>query len=137
VPFIKIKRSNPNITDRVVLILGTLLMLGCQNNLTVLAQPAPALVIDRIFRYNSTPPGSDNQTTSSLVSLKKWMGSYQRTLGEGTNYVAIFDRGSVPLTIELKDSGDIKSVVFGCPVAKSLSLSDAPADLQKLWIKCR
>jgi hypothetical protein len=137
VSFINIKRSNPNIINRAVLILGTLLALFSQTNLVALAQPSPEVAIDRIFRYNSSPPGGDNQARYSLISLKTWMGAYQRTLGDGTNYVAIFDRGSIPLTVELKDSGDIKSLVFGCPVTKSLSLSDAPTDLQKLWIKCR
>jgi hypothetical protein len=128
------KILNLQIANRLVLVLGTLLPISIE--LTALAQPSPEITIDRIFRYNSSPPGSNIQDRNLVESLKKWLGAYQRVLPEGSNYVAIFDRASIPLKVKFKDSGEIESFGFGCPASKSISLNEAPLELQKLLSQC-
>lgn len=129
------KKLNLKIANRVAVV-GTLLSIVASMDLTVMAQPAPEIIIDRIFRYNSAPPGSNIQDRNLVESLKKWLGAYQRVIEEGNNYVAIFDRASIPLKVKFKDSGEIESFGFGCPATKSISLNEAPLELQKLLSKC-
>ena len=90
--------------------------------------------LDRSMRSNI---GSNGKYQPLLASLKQWMGKYQKIQPEGTNYLAIFDRGSVPVTVKFKDNGSIDNYGMGCPIViKSLSLSQAPPELQKLLSKC-
>jgi|GEM_PF-4276788 len=63
------------------------------------------------------------------------MGNYQKIQPKGSNYLAIFDRGSVLVTVKFKDNGSIESLIFGCPISKSLSINDAPEDLRKALLK--
>jgi hypothetical protein len=132
----KRKILNLHIINRVVVVFGTLLLVIPSMELPATAQPSPLITLDRIFRYNSSPPGSSTQERTLLVSLKQWLGAYQRVLGEGNNYTAIFDRGSLPLAVEFKDTGDLKNLVVGCPITKALSVSEAPIEIQKLMSKC-
>jgi hypothetical protein len=136
VSLINSKILNLKITNRVVVGLGTLLLLVPSMRLTALAQPSPSIIIDRMFRYDSSPAGSNNQDRYLVISLKKWLGTYQRVIEDDNNYVAVFDRASIPLKVKLKDSGDIESFNFGCPVSKSVSLNEAPLELKKLLSKC-
>ena len=90
--------------------------------------------LDRSMRSNL---GSNGKYQPLLASLKQWMGKYQKIQPEGSNYSAIFDRGSVPVTVRFKENGSIKNYGMGCPIVnKSLSLSQAPSELQKLLSKC-
>jgi hypothetical protein len=130
------KILNLHIINRVVAVFGTLLLVIPPMGLTAVAQPSPLTTLDRIFRYNSSPPGNNIQDRNLLLSLKQWLGAYQRVLGEGNNYTAIFDRGSLPLAVEFKDTGDLKTLVVGCPITKALSVSEAPIEIQKLTSRC-
>ncbi len=131
------KIFNLKMINRVVVVLGIVLLLAQQIRLTALAETSPEIIIDRMFRYDSSPAGNNNRDRAIVNSLKKWLGAYQRLLlGEDNNYVAIFDRASLPLKVKLTDSGEIESFAFGCPVTKSLSFHQAPIELRKLWLKC-
>lgn len=124
-----------SIIDRLKISLSTALVLIPTLGLTVLAQPAPELAIDRIFRYESSSPGNAAQG-NSIVSLKKWLGAYQRITRDNNNYVVVFDRASLQLIVELKDSGELKGFTVGCPVARSMFTSETPEEFQKLMTKC-
>jgi hypothetical protein len=104
--------------------------------LTALAQPAPELSIDRIFRYESSSSGNATQS-NSIVGLKKWLGAYQRIIRDDNNYVVVFDRASLQLIVELKDSGELKGFTVGCPVSRSMFTSETPEEFQKLMTKCK
>jgi hypothetical protein len=129
-------RSIPNlqITSQAVMLLSTFLLLVQVFATTAQAQPDPEVAIDRMFRYDSSSPSG--QGREMLGSFKKWMGAYQHIRKDGDSYVAIFDRGSLPIDAKFKANGAIESVSFGCPISKSLSISDAPDDLRKALSKC-
>ena len=114
--------------------------LGCHTLLLVLsielavqAQPDPEIVLDRAFRYESSSSNSQRQL---IGSFKNWMGTYQRIRMDGNNYIAVFDRGSLPIDAKFKANGSVESLNFGCPISKSLSLSDAPSNLRQALSKC-
>ena len=89
--------------------------------------------LDRSMRSNL---GSNGKYQPLLASLKQWMGDYQKIQPEGSNYSAIFDRGSVPVSVKFKENGSIESYGMRCPiVTKSLALSKAPRDLPELLSK--
>ena len=120
--------------NRAAIVLSSVL-LSPSLDLNVQAQPAPEVVIDRIFRSDESS-SSDSKYQISPASLKQWMGAYQRIRKEGNIYIVIFDRGSLPIEVRFKANGSIEGVGFGCPVSKSLSLGDAPRDLQRSFSKC-
>lgn len=124
----------PKKIDRLATIFCTWLVLIPAIGLTAFAQPSPEVEIDKIFKYDSLPSGSYGQIGTG--DLKKWLGSYQRTIRDGDNYVVIFDRGSLSLNVELKDSGGFKSFTVGCPATKSLPASDAPEGYQRILSQC-
>lgn len=98
------------------------------------AQINAKAALDRSLRSNT---GSNGKYQPLLASLKQWLGDYQKVQPEGSNYSAIFERGTVPVTIKLKNDGSIEGYGMGCPIVpKSLSLSQAPSELQKLLSKC-
>jgi hypothetical protein len=123
-------------SDRLASILFTCSVLLPVMSQTALAQPSPEVEIDRIFRYDSPAPGSYGQAGLSGM-LQKWLGAYQRTVRDDNNYVVVFDRASLQLLVDVKDNGSFKSFTIGCPVTKSLPLSDAPEDIQRLLSRCR
>jgi hypothetical protein len=98
------------------------------------SQPDPEIALDRMFRYDSSAPSLQSQ--QMLGSLKKWMGRYQRIRKDSNGYVAVFDSGSLPIDAKFRANGSIESMNFGCPISKSLSLSDAPDDLRRALSKC-
>ena len=103
------------------------------------APPAPAqasaiVALDRSFKTNTRANG---ETSPLLTSLNQWLGNYQKVQKiDATNYLGIFDRGSAPVTINFKPDGSIENYQMGCPVTKSASRSQAPANLQKLLADC-
>ncbi len=129
------KLVSRQITDRLATIFCTCLVVIPATVQTAFAQAAPEIAIDRIFRYDSSSSGSYGQA-SATAGLKTWLGAYQRTLRDGDNYVVVFDRATLSLIVELKDSGELKNFTIGCPVNKSLSLSDAPDAIQRSLSRC-
>jgi hypothetical protein len=134
----------PSITDRVwtlipinraILIVCPTLLLVILLALVVQAQPAPEVAIDRAFRYESSFSSSNSQG-QSIGGFKKWMGTFQRIRIDGNTYIAVFDRGSVPIDAKFKANGSVESLSFGCPISKSLSLSDAPSNIRQTLSKC-
>ncbi|WP_309729648.1 hypothetical protein [Chamaesiphon sp. OTE_75_metabat_556] len=123
-----------NQKNRAVTLLGGALLLILSIDLVAHAQPAPEVVLDRLFRNESSAPNT--QSREMLVSFKQWMGSYQRIRKEGSGYVAVFDSGSLPLDAKFKANGAIETMNFGCPTSKSLSLSDAPSGIRQALSKC-
>jgi hypothetical protein len=122
--------------DRFKLSLCAAFVLVPTLGLTALAQPAPELSIDRIFRYQSSSSGNAAQG-GSIASLKKWLGAYQRIIrDDNNNYVVVFDRASLQLAVELKDSGELKGFSVGCPISRSMFTSETPEEFQKLMTKC-
>jgi hypothetical protein len=98
------------------------------------AQASAAIALDKSFKTNTRANG---ETSPILTSLKQWLGNYQKVQKvDATNYVGIFDRGSAPVTINFKPDGSIENYQMGCPVTKSASRSQAPADLQKILADC-
>jgi hypothetical protein len=97
------------------------------------AQVSAQAAVDRSFRTNV---GSNGKPNPLFVSLKQWLGNYQKVRKQDeTTYVGIFDRGSMPLEVNFKTDGSIENYGVGCPVTK-LSLSQAHPDLQKIFSNC-
>ncbi len=98
------------------------------------AQASAAIALDKSFKTNTRANG---ETSPILTSLKQWLGNYQKVQKvDAANYVGIFDRGSAPVTINFKPDGSIENYQMGCPITKSASRSQAPADLQKVLADC-
>jgi hypothetical protein len=98
------------------------------------AQASAAIALDKSFKTNTRANG---ETSPILTSLKQWLGNYQKVQKvDGNNYVGIFDRGSAPVTINFKSDGSIENYQMGCPITKSATRSQAPADLQKVLADC-
>jgi hypothetical protein len=98
------------------------------------AQASAAIALDKSFKTNTRANG---ETSPILTSLKQWLGNYQKVQKvDATNYLGIFDRGSAPVTINFKPDGLIENYQMGCPITKSASRSQAPADLQKVLADC-
>jgi hypothetical protein len=126
------KISKRQITNRLALILATTLLLIKPLELTVQAQPAPEVMVDRMFVYES----SGGRYQGLISSLKKWMGSYQRIRKDDDNYLLIFDGGSLPIDIQISETGSVAGLNFGCPISKTLSISDAPGELRQALSQC-
>ena len=98
------------------------------------AQASAAIALDKSFKTNTRANG---ESSPILTSLKQWLGDYQKVQKiDAANYVGIFDRGSAPVTINFKPDGSIENYRMGCPITKSVSRSQAPADLQKILADC-
>lgn len=126
------KISRPQITNRIALILVTTLLLIKPLELTVQAQPAPEVMVDRMFVYES----SGGRFQAVIGELKKFMGSYQRIRKDDDNYLLVFDGGSLPVDIQVSESGFVSGLDFGCPISRTLSLSDAPSQLRQVLSQC-
>ncbi|PSB40914.1 hypothetical protein C7B77_27855 [Chamaesiphon polymorphus CCALA 037] len=127
-----INMQSPN---RIAIVSAIVLVSLCSFAMSATAQPTPEVAIDRMFRDESAP-GSTRQGRELMGSLKKWMGTYQRTLKTGNGYVAIFDSGSLPIDAKFRANGTVESMTFGCPTSRSLSASEAPMELRKALSKC-
>jgi hypothetical protein len=98
------------------------------------AQASALVALDKSFKTNTRANG---ETSQILTSLKQWLGNYQKVQKiDATNYVGIFERGSAPVTINFKPDGSIENYRMGCPITKSATRSQAPADLQKILVDC-
>jgi hypothetical protein len=132
------------ITNRATILFSAVWLLFQPLALVGQAQASPEIIIDRILRSESSSSSSSNVGSAArsneykqlLGSFKRWMGAYQRLQKDGDNYIAIFDSGSLPIEVRSKDSGAIESLSFGCPKTRSLSLNEAPLDIQKALLKC-
>jgi hypothetical protein len=101
---------------------------------TAQAQASAVVALDKSFKTNTRANG---ETSPILTSLKQWLGNYQKVQKvDVTNYVGVFDRGSAPIKINFKPDGSIENYQMGCPITKSVSRSQAPADLQKILVGC-
>ena len=129
---IQSKISNLQITSRLTLILATTLLLIKPLELTAQAQPAPETIVDLMFVYES----SGGQYQGLISSLKKWMGAYQRIRKDDDNYLLVFDGGSLPIDIQTSASGSVSGMTFGCPISRTLSISDAPSELRQVLRQC-
>jgi hypothetical protein len=109
----------------VATVLGTAFLLGQP---IALAQPSLEGTIDSSIRNNSIP-GASKESNAVIVSLKKWMGPYQKLEKTGSGYNANFEKGSLPIAVSLK------GVAVGCPKT-AVPLSKAPANIKKTFGKC-
>jgi hypothetical protein len=123
-----------NQKHRAATVFSTTLLLILSIELVAQAQPAPEVVLDRLFRNESSAPNTQSRET--LVSFKNWMGSFQRIRKEGSGFVAIFDSGSLPVDAKFKANGSIETMNFGCPMTRSLSIDSAPASIRQSLSKC-
>ncbi|WP_310485130.1 hypothetical protein [Chamaesiphon sp. VAR_48_metabat_403] len=123
---------------RVAMLCSVSLLLALPLGINAQAQPAPEILIDRMLRSDSQSTSSSDRNQALLASFKVWMGTYQRLISKDDNkFMAVFDRGSLPIEIRPKSSGSsIDNLSFGCPITRSLSLSTAPSNLQKALSKC-
>jgi hypothetical protein len=97
------------------------------------AQAAAQAAVDRSFRTNVGSNGKPNQL---FVSLKQWLGNYQKVRQQDeTTYIGIFERGSMPLEVNFKTDGSIENYKVRCPITR-VPLSQAPSDLQKVLANC-
>jgi hypothetical protein len=97
------------------------------------AQSAAQAAVDRSFKTNVGSNGKPNQL---FVSLKQWLGNYQKVRKQDeTTYAGIFDRGSMPLEVNFKSDGSIENYLVRCPVTK-IPLIQASIDLQKIFANC-
>jgi hypothetical protein len=126
------KISQLQITSRLALLLTTTFLLIKPLELTAQAQPAPEVMVDRMFVYES----SGGQYQAVISNLKRWMGSYQRIRKDDDNYLLVFDGGSLPIDIQTSSSGSVTGLNFGCPISKTLSISDAPGELRQVLSQC-
>jgi hypothetical protein len=98
------------------------------------AQASAIVALDKSFKTNTRANG---ETSPILTSLKQWLGNYQKVQKlDATNHLGVFDRGSAPVKINFKPDGSIENYQMGCPITKSASRSQAPADLQKVLADC-
>jgi hypothetical protein len=132
-PSMQNKISKLQLTSRVAML--SLLLIMELVSIRVQAQPAPEVSLDRVFRYESTLPGTA-MGRELLPGLKKWMGAYQRIRKDGDSYLAVFDGGSIPISAKFKTNGAVESLVFGCPITRSLSINDAPLEVRTGLSKC-
>jgi hypothetical protein len=118
-------------THQILRGLGIVLFLSPLLPLTAQAQTSFEGAIDRAFSTESFP-GANEQQKQFIVSMKKWIGPYQkaRVGNKKGNYIAVFNRGYLPIQI----SG-LLQVGVGCPVTK-LSLSKAPSNIKEAFLKC-
>jgi hypothetical protein len=106
------------------------------------AQPTPrstspeAVAIDRLFKSDSPPPEADSQAQRLFYDIKSLMGSYQTVQQDGDDYLAKFDRGSLPVSVRLDSKGQIESISFGCPRFTSLDLSQASREIREMFSSC-
>jgi hypothetical protein len=126
------KISKLKITSRLALMLATTLLLIKPLELTAQAQPAPEVMVDRMFVYES----SGGRYQGVISSLKKWLGSYQRIRKDDDNYLLVFDGGSLPVDIQISESGSVSGLDFGCPISRTLSIGDAPSELRQVLAQC-
>lgn len=131
-PSIQPKIANLPITSRLTLMLATMVLLIKPLELTAQAQPAPEVMLDRMFVYES----SGGQYQGTISALKKWMGTYQRIHKDDDNYMLVFDSGSLPIDIQTSVSGSVSGLSFGCPISRTLSISDAPTELRQMLSQC-
>jgi hypothetical protein len=131
-PSIQAKISSLQITSRLTLLLATTLLLIKPLELTAQAQPAPEVMVDRMFVYES----SGGRYQAVITNLKKWLGAYQRIRKEDDNYLLVFDGGSLPIDIQVSATGSISGLDFGCPISRTLSISDAPSELRQVLSQC-
>jgi hypothetical protein len=101
---------------------------------TAKAQASALISLDKSFKTNTRANGENSPI---LTSLNQWLGNYQQVRKvDATNYLGIFERGSAPVIINFKPDGSIENYQMGCPVTKSVSRKQAPADLQKVLVGC-
>jgi hypothetical protein len=93
-----------------------------------LAQSAAEKSIDSALR-NSSVPGGNSESNAMITSLKEWMGPYKQLRKNGKDYLAVFDRGTLPMKI----SGN--AVGIGCPNT-AVPLSKAPTNIRKAFAQC-
>ncbi len=129
---IQSKISKLQITNRIALILATMFVVIKTSELAAQAQPAPEVMVDRMFVYES----SGGRFQATIGNLKRFMGSYQRIRKDDDNYILVFDGGSLPVDIQVSESGSIVGLDFGCPISRTLSLSDAPSELRQVLSQC-
>jgi hypothetical protein len=123
---------------RAAMLCSASLLLVLPLGMNAQAQAAPEIIIDRMLRSDSQSTSSSDRNQALLASFKTWMGAYQRLISKDDNkFVAVFDRGSLPIEIRPKSNGSsIDNLSFGCPITKSLSMSSAPSNLQQALSKC-
>ncbi len=126
------KISQLPVTSRLALILTTTLLLIKPLELAAQAQPAPEVMVDRMFVYES----SGGRFQGVIGNLKKFMGPYQRIRKDDDNYILVFDGGSLPVDIQVSESGSVSGLDFGCPISRTLSISDAPSELRQVLSQC-
>jgi hypothetical protein len=126
------KVSQLQIKSRLALLLAITLLLIKPLELTAQAQADPEVMVDRMFIYES----SGGLYQGVISGLKKWMGAYQRIRKDDDNYLLVFDGGSLPIDIQVSASGSISGLNFGCPISRTLSISDAPSELRQVLSQC-
>ncbi len=101
------------------------------------AQPtSPEVAIDQAFRLGSLPPEADAQIQSLVAGIRNWMGSYQGLRRQGDDYLVMFERGELPVSVRQDARDQINSVSFGCPRSKSLNLNQASKELRQVFSPC-
>ncbi len=101
------------------------------------AQTDPRVLIDKMLRSDLGMPTSAQWERQMLIGYKQWLGRYQRLITKDEDsYVAVFDSGSLPIDIRRGSTGSIEGYSFGCPITRSLSISDAPSSIQRDVAKC-
>jgi hypothetical protein len=101
------------------------------------------------FLQNSLKPlttkkraGKYQKLHAAMLSLEKWLGSYQKVQKSQNGYVAVFTNGSVPVTASFKTNKLIRSaksvsdLFLGCPISKSLALRLVPSTIRSTFPKC-
>lgn len=98
------------------------------------AQAAAQVALNNSLKNNI---GSNGNYQPIFASIKQWLGNYQKIQKvDATNYIGIFERGSIDISINFKPDGSIENYQLGCPTTKSLSLNQAPASIQKMFANC-
>lgn len=134
---IKKPSLNSRITNLVAVGLGTAWIL-LQTPLSVLAEDKAEATLNQIFRSDTPLPGANAQEHQNRMMLKtsltQWIGSYQGVREEKNHHLILFERGSIPVTVQFKENGEPKSVsVVGCPVT-SAPISQAPLQYRKVLL---
>jgi hypothetical protein len=127
--------------DRSVAVgLGTVFLLIQTMTLAASAQLSAEETIDHIFRSDVPLPGATAQEHQNLMRVKaqviQWLGSYQGVRQENDRSVILFERGSLPVTVQFEENGDPKNITANeCPTT-SVPIAQAPREYRKALSDC-
>lgn len=116
--------------------LGIACLLVPMTALAASAQLSVEETLNHFFWSDAPMPGANLEGQENRLQLRatvtQWLGDYQGVRAEDEYYSVLFERGSVPVTVQFRENGDPDSItVVDCPVT-SVPISQAPAEYRNI-----